>query len=78
MRDKPCLTSSDLQKAMAACRAEAENNKWNVSIAIVDDRTAFTAAALVVGVSCAALGACVTALLQRADSDNGADGAADR
>jgi glc operon protein GlcG len=37
MRDKPCLTSSDLQKAMAACRAEAEKNKWNVSIAIVDD-----------------------------------------
>ena len=37
MRDKPCLTSSDLQKAMAACRAAAENNKWNVSIAIVDD-----------------------------------------
>ena len=37
MRDKPCLTSSDLQKAMAACRAEAQKNKWNVSIAIVDD-----------------------------------------
>ena len=37
MRDKPCLTASDLQKAMAACRAEAEKNKWNVSIAIVDD-----------------------------------------
>jgi glc operon protein GlcG len=37
MRDKPCLTSSDLQKAMAACRAEAEKHKWNVSIAIVDD-----------------------------------------
>ena len=37
MRDKPCLTSSDLAKAMAACRAEAEKNKWNVSIAIVDD-----------------------------------------
>ena len=37
MRDKPCLTSSDLQKAMAACRAAAEKNKWNVSIAIVDD-----------------------------------------
>ena len=37
MRDKPCLTSSDIQKAMAACRAEAENNKWSVAIAIVDD-----------------------------------------
>jgi glc operon protein GlcG len=37
MRDRPCLTSADLQKAMAACRAEAEKNKWNVAIAIVDD-----------------------------------------
>jgi uncharacterized protein GlcG (DUF336 family) len=37
MRDKPCLTSADLHKAMAACRAEAEKNRWNVSIAIVDD-----------------------------------------
>jgi glc operon protein GlcG len=37
MRDKPCLTSADLHKAMAACRAEAAKNKWIVSIAIVDD-----------------------------------------
>src|SRR5258705_3934609 len=37
MRDKPCLTSADVVKAMAACRAEAEKNKWNVAIAIVDD-----------------------------------------
>src|SRR5215510_8704728 len=37
MRDKPCLTSGDLAKAMAACKAEAEKNKWNVAIAIVDD-----------------------------------------
>src|SRR5262245_21551534 len=37
MRDKPCLTASDIQKALAACRAEAEKNRWNVSIAIVDD-----------------------------------------
>ena len=37
MRDKPCLTSTDLHKAMAACKAEAEKNKWNVAIAIVDD-----------------------------------------
>ena len=37
MRDKPCLTPSDIQKAMAACRAEAEKNKWSVAIAIVDD-----------------------------------------
>jgi glc operon protein GlcG len=37
MRDKPCLTASDIQNAMAACRAEAEKNRWIVSIAIVDD-----------------------------------------
>jgi len=37
MRDKPCLTSADLAKAMAACKAEADKNKWTVSIAIVDD-----------------------------------------
>src|SRR6478672_11214164 len=37
MRDKPCLTSTDLHKMMAACKAEAQKNKWNVAIAIVDD-----------------------------------------
>ena len=37
MRDKPCLTSADLQKAMAACKAEADKNSWKVAIAIVDD-----------------------------------------
>jgi glc operon protein GlcG len=37
MRTKPCLTSADAQKMMAACKAEAEKNKWKVSIAIVDD-----------------------------------------
>src|SRR5882757_10772090 len=37
MRDKPCLTSSDVEKAMAACKAEAEKNNWNVAIAVVDD-----------------------------------------
>ena len=37
MRDKPCLTSADIQKAMAACKAEAEKNNWSVAIAIVDD-----------------------------------------
>jgi glc operon protein GlcG len=37
MRKKPCLTSSDVQKMAAACRAEAEKNKWNVTTAIVDD-----------------------------------------
>lgn len=37
MRSKPCLTAEDAQKAMAACKAEAAKNKWNVTIAIVDD-----------------------------------------
>jgi len=37
MRKKPCLTSSDVHKMAAACRAEAEKNKWNVTTAIVDD-----------------------------------------
>jgi glc operon protein GlcG len=37
MRTKPCLTSADAQKMVAACKAEAEKNKWKVSIAIVDD-----------------------------------------
>ena len=37
MRDKPCLTSADVQKAMAACKAEAERNQWAVAIAVVDD-----------------------------------------
>lgn len=37
MRNKPALTASDVQQMAAACRAEAEKNKWNVSVAIVDD-----------------------------------------
>jgi glc operon protein GlcG len=37
MRTKPALTSADVQKMMAACKAEAQKNKWNVTIAIVDD-----------------------------------------
>ncbi len=37
MRNKPCLQSSDVHKMAAACRAEAEKNKWSVTIAIVDD-----------------------------------------
>jgi glc operon protein GlcG len=37
MRQKPALTSADCQKMMAACKAEAQKNKWNVAIAIVDD-----------------------------------------
>jgi len=37
MRNRPCLTSADAQKMMAACKAEAQKNKWIVTIAIVDD-----------------------------------------
>ncbi len=37
MRTKPCLTSADVKKMMTACLAEAEKNKWQVAIAIVDD-----------------------------------------
>ncbi len=37
MRTKPCLTSADVKKLLAACEAEATKNKWNVAIAVVDD-----------------------------------------
>ena len=37
MRQKPVLTSADCHKMMAACIAEAQKNKWAVTIAIVDD-----------------------------------------
>jgi glc operon protein GlcG len=37
MRSRPALTASDVQKMVAACKAEAEKHKWNVAIAVVDD-----------------------------------------
>ena len=37
MRNKPALTQSDVQQMAAACRTEAQSNKWNVTVAIVDD-----------------------------------------
>ncbi len=37
MRQKPVLTSADCHKMMAGCIAEAQKNKWAVTIAIVDD-----------------------------------------
>lgn len=37
MRNRPTLTASDVQKMVAACKGEATKNKWNVSIAVVDD-----------------------------------------
>lgn len=37
MKTKPVLTLQDCEKIQAACRAEAAKNKWNVTVAIVDD-----------------------------------------
>jgi glc operon protein GlcG len=37
MRNKPSLTASDVQKMVSACKNEATKNRWNVSIAVVDD-----------------------------------------
>src|ERR1700674_3050957 len=32
-----CLTGSDAEKIVTGCKAEAAKNKWNVSIAVVDE-----------------------------------------
>jgi glc operon protein GlcG len=40
MRNKPVLTSGDVDAIMAAARAEAEKNSWPVTIAVVDDHGA--------------------------------------
>jgi glc operon protein GlcG len=37
MKTKPVLTMQDCEKIQVAARAEAVKNKWNVTIAIVDD-----------------------------------------
>src|SRR5262249_3208125 len=37
MRTKTALTLSDAQRMMVAAKAEAEKQKWNVSMAVVDD-----------------------------------------
>ena len=37
MRTKLCLTLADTRVILAAARAEAEKNHWEVSIAVVDD-----------------------------------------
>jgi glc operon protein GlcG len=37
MRTKPCLTSADVRKMMAAALAEAAKNNWIVTVAVVDD-----------------------------------------
>jgi len=37
MRAKPSLTSVDVKRMLAACEAKANENRWPVAIAIVDD-----------------------------------------
>jgi glc operon protein GlcG len=37
VRNKMCLTAADAEKIVAASKAEAAKNKWNVTIAVVDD-----------------------------------------
>ena len=37
MRNRPTLTGADVEKMVATCKGEAAKNKWNVSIAVVDD-----------------------------------------
>jgi glc operon protein GlcG len=37
VRNKMCLTAADADKIVSACKAEAAKNKWNVTIAVVDD-----------------------------------------
>ena len=37
MRNRPVLTAADAHKMMAACKTEAQKNKWAVAIAIVDE-----------------------------------------
>jgi len=37
MRTKMCLSLEDANKIVAAAKAEARKNNWNVTIAIVDD-----------------------------------------
>jgi glc operon protein GlcG len=37
MRTKPCLTSADVKKMLAACEAEAAKSNWAVAIAILDE-----------------------------------------
>jgi glc operon protein GlcG len=37
MRTKTVLTAADAHTIMTACKAEAAAQKWNVSIAVVDD-----------------------------------------
>jgi len=37
MRSKPCLTSADVKKILAACEAEAAKHNWAVAISVVDE-----------------------------------------
>jgi glc operon protein GlcG len=37
MKTRPCLTSDDVHRIMAACKAEANRNRWQATIVIVDE-----------------------------------------
>jgi glc operon protein GlcG len=37
VRTKVCLTLEDAARIVSACKVEAAKNKWNVSVAVVDD-----------------------------------------
>ena len=37
MKTKPCLALEDCLRMVSACEAEAKKNKWNVTVAILDD-----------------------------------------
>ena len=43
MRMKPCLTADDARRILRASLAEAERNRWNVTVAVVDDGGALLA-----------------------------------
>jgi glc operon protein GlcG len=37
MHNRYCLTSAEAQMIVASCKVFAANNKWNISIAVVDE-----------------------------------------
>lgn len=37
MRSKPCLSLADVEKMLAACKAEAIKRNWAVAVSITDD-----------------------------------------
>lgn len=51
MRTRPCLTSEDAHRIMAACKAEASRNSWQATIVIVDELGALLLAERMDGVA---------------------------